>query len=483
MLSLLLLMMAGAAAASDSPAATASQQADTTKVDVGAIYFGDWAPDPWMESIHGTNWTEWSLPLNAQPRYPGHHQPNLPINAKGWGPEHPESDPANMAVKIDAAADHAIDFFMFDWYWYAETGVAPRNQGPQGFAKTAAGGPFLEAALNAFVAAPNSKRLKFCLHFCTQDWVDVHPAKRGYHSTGRPYDAELAGGDVAPPRVVDELLMFDGWMTLQARLGGVVAGRCFLVRSADSRVLTIFLAWAQAYRAAFDHVASKFFTLEHYLTVPTKQTDGSVKDCVLFAIYQLSNMESSLGETGTIEAFQHLRNASQAHAGKCVHIQLMSLQPSQYPLLPKLGVDSHTDYCWFKLAGMASVFPETPYDSILNKISATWDERESDLKGRGVSRYVPSVSTAWDSSPRTLIHEPYEDYGYPWGPAFHAEPAQFGQALELAKAWAEKRCSEAEGCPPILINAWNEWSEGAYLEPDQRYGFGKLQAINMTFST
>ena len=82
---------------------------------VGAIYFGDWAPDPWMQAIHGTNWTEWSLPMNAQPRYPGHRQPNLPINDKGWGPTHPESDPENMAVKIDAAADHSIDFFMFDW--------------------------------------------------------------------------------------------------------------------------------------------------------------------------------------------------------------------------------------------------------------------------------------------------------------------------------------------------------------------------------
>eukprot|EP01050_Picozoa_sp_SAG11_P017930 SAG11_NODE_2641_length_3139_cov_12.838487_2_plen_359_part_00 len=83
--------------------------------DVGAIYFGDWAPDPWMQAIHGTNWTEWSLPINAQPRYPGHLQPNLPISTQGWGPTHPESDPANMAVKIDAAADHSIDFFMFDW--------------------------------------------------------------------------------------------------------------------------------------------------------------------------------------------------------------------------------------------------------------------------------------------------------------------------------------------------------------------------------
>jgi hypothetical protein len=130
--------------------ATASSAA--VRPDVGAIYFGDWAPDPWMEALHGANWTEWQLPLNAQPRYPGHFQPNLPIDAKGWGPTHPESDPDNMAVKIDAAADHAIDFFMFDWYWYAETGGNPapsksggRNPAPNGFPKTEAGGPFLGA--------------------------------------------------------------------------------------------------------------------------------------------------------------------------------------------------------------------------------------------------------------------------------------------------------------------------------------------------
>ena len=91
-------------------------ETDETRSDVGAIYFGDWAPDPWMEAMHGTNWTEWQLPIHAQPRYPGHFQPNLPLETAGWGPAHPESDPANMAIKIDAAADHGIDFFMFDWY-------------------------------------------------------------------------------------------------------------------------------------------------------------------------------------------------------------------------------------------------------------------------------------------------------------------------------------------------------------------------------
>ncbi len=36
--------------------------------------------------------------------------------------------------------------------------------------------------------------------------------------------------------------------------------------------------------------------------------------------------------------------------------------------------------------------------------------------------------------------------------------------------------------PPILtINAWNEWTEGSYLEPDTVYGLGYLEAIRDIF--
>ena len=39
-----------------------------------------------------------------------------------------------------------------------------------------------------------------------------------------------------------------------------------------------------------------------------------------------------------------------------------------------------------------------------------------------------------------------------------------------------------KGVPKLItINSWNEWTEGSYLEPDQHFGFGYLEAIRRVF--
>ncbi|MDR3727283.1 MAG: glycoside hydrolase family 99-like domain-containing protein [Terracidiphilus sp.] len=139
------------------PAEVASSElAASSECFTAAYYFGNYHVDPRNEKAHGPRWTEWNLVRAATPRFPGHHQPKVPL----WGYED-ESDPLVFEKKISIAHANNLDALIFDWYWYED-------------------GPFLNGALErGYLGATNNKDLKFALMWANHDWYDCHPVKLG----------------------------------------------------------------------------------------------------------------------------------------------------------------------------------------------------------------------------------------------------------------------------------------------------------------
>ena len=134
-----------------------SKRDDNQTITVACYYFPNYhTGEPRHVTTHYADWSEWELVKMALPRFEGHQQPKTPF----WG-YGDESDPQVMAQKIDAAADHGIDVFIFDWYIYED-------------------GPFLNRCLDeGFLKARNVGRIKFSLMWANHDWIDIFPCKRG----------------------------------------------------------------------------------------------------------------------------------------------------------------------------------------------------------------------------------------------------------------------------------------------------------------
>ncbi len=79
--------------------------------------------------------------------------------------------------------------------------------------------------------------------------------------------------------------------------------------------------------------------------------------------------------------------------------------------------------------------------------------------------HFPCCFTSWDNTPRRGRHAIV---------MVDSTPELFrGQLALMAKSVLHKDREERV----VFINAWNEWAEGMYLEPDMKYGHAYLESV------
>jgi hypothetical protein len=106
----------------------------------------------WPEGIG-----EWESVKKAVKKFPEHNWPRKPL----WGYVN-EADRYVMEMQINAAADHGVNVFIYDWYWYD-------------------GRPFLENCLNdGYLKAKNNDRVKFYLMWANHNVNNLWDIRLSY---------------------------------------------------------------------------------------------------------------------------------------------------------------------------------------------------------------------------------------------------------------------------------------------------------------
>lgn len=375
-------------------AAAAQQQAPAARPEVVAVYYPHWHLYDHGESWKGPGWTEWEGLKAAVPRFPGHNQPIRPTLGC-----FDESDPEWVAKEIDLAADHGIDVFLYDWYWYS--GV--RNME--------------EALERGFLKAPNRSRLKFALMWANHDRLDQFCPEFG------------------KPRNV----------------------------------------WLPSHHTPRDLTRVVDYCIEHYFREPNYWRVGGG---LFFSVYQGKHFVDELGGPEKTRAALAQMDARLCAAGlPPMHWSSMVTTVKEAALLKEAGFTSTSRYN-VNSAGKVRADNTEDYADLMEAHREHWKK----MLGSPLPN-IPVVTRGWDSSPRCRadVPWPFARNEYPYAPiAVGNTPERFETLLRDAKQFAQ---GDPRRPPAILINAWNEWTEGCYLLPEAQDGMRPLEAILKVFGT
>lgn len=211
--------------------------------------------------------------------------------------------------------------------------------------------------------------------------------------------------------------------------------------------------------ALISTVAERFFARPNYALV-----DGRA----YFSIFDSTFFLRELGPANAREAVRRARSWLRAHAYPDLHLAAIEPNAEAISQVRDVGFDSVAHYVHLPDWKGARI---QDYADCARRRADEWDScaRRSGLP------YFPSVATGWDASPRAADFGPARPDKYPWSPVVVGEhPDRFHEAL--SRALRHSRAGQVDE-PMVFVASLNEWSEGHYLEPDERFGMGWLEAL------
>ena len=198
----------------------------------------------------------------------------------------------------------------------------------------------------------------------------------------------------------------------------------------------------------------KFFKRDNYLKIDNKP--------VLF-VYQPNDVSLDLGDDVRAKAaFEMMREACKDAGFDGLYI-LGEYRGTDVAVLQRfknLGLDAVFAYCWYI---HNSPPPEIAIQTQLQYIQEI-------QKHHDILPQVITLSQAWSG---------WKDEGTIW----KIPPKDYETLLRKGKEFIETNMSKDElGGKMLILDNWNEWSEGHYIAPYREYGFGYLDAVRRVFS-
>ncbi len=208
------------------------------------------------------------------------------------------------------------------------------------------------------------------------------------------------------------------------------------------------------------------YWIEHYFRRPEHLTFDGQPVMILFSPHRLTE---DLGSEGVKRAFEAMREECRRAGLKGLHLIACIGDLGGARTAAAEGYDAVTAYNWPHL-GMTGEGMFAPFETLVPAFRRQWEH----LLAESPIPLTPlPICGGWDSRPwhgeNNLVR-------------FGRTPELFRRHLLDAREVLHHQRPESKSQKAILIEAWNEWGEGSYIEPHSEFGFGYLDAIREVFT-